>query len=420
MVTRNLLLLLCGLLTGCGASDERAQQSALPDAQASAGATYYVAPAGNDSRTCAQAQQAGMPKRTVISGINCLAGGDTLVLDDGTYVESIDDVIPSGTSWESATVIRAKNRRMAIIRPSVVGLFGFNLLDSDTHHIVIKDLVIDMINSTVQCVRLLNDGILANGFPHHIRLDGIECKNTLGSAITWNSNSQIAADLQGRENELSNCWLHLNGRRRDVLDNVVYWNARDSVVRNCEIDHNGATGIALYTSAGGTPTGAVIENNVIHDNAFYAIQAAVTGQAMIRNNIIYGHPHTFAVELGSQSVGSVQDIQFFHNTIVDNGGLCLFGNHPSNAGITIRNNICVGNRSNTIAITGATQSNNLEGGNLTFLDGPNHNYRLIAASTSAVDAGTDLFGAVPSDADGVRRFQGAAPDLGAYEFVPGP
>jgi hypothetical protein len=354
----------------------------------------------------------------VVSGVRCLTSGDTLVIDDGKYVESIDDIIPSGKSWDEATVIRAKNHRQAILKPSASGLFGFNLLDAVTHHIIIRDLVIDMLDSTVQCVRLINSGTLANGFPHHVRLDGIECKNSNTSAIAWNNNSQLANNLQGHENELLNCWLHHNGRRGDILDTAVYWNSRDSVVRNCEIAHNGASGISVFTSAGGIPTGATIENNVIHNNLFYAIQASVTQQATIRNNVIYGHSYTFAVELGSLSSGSVQDILFYHNTIADNSGYCIFGNHLANAGIVVRNNICVGNGTNTIALTGSTMSNNLEGGAVAFVDRSARNYRLTAASTAALDTGADLLGAVPLDADGVKRFQGSAPDLGAYEFVP--
>lgn len=414
---RCLLMVMCTVLSGCGAGDG-SDQASLAESSVSSGLTYFVGLQGDDSRTCQQASQAATPKRTLVSGVRCLAGGDTLVIDDGTYEESIDDTIPSGTSWDKATVIRAGNHRKAVIKPSATGLYGFNLVDADTHFIIIKDLVIDMINSSVQCVRLINGGTPARGFPHHVRLEGIECTNTLGSAITWNNDSQLVSHVQGHENELVNCWLHHNGRRGDFLDNVVYWNSRNSVVRDCEINNNGATGIALFTSAGGTPTGATIEDNLIHDNAFYAIQATVTQGATIRNNVIYSHPYIRAVELGSLSAGPVQEIQFYHNTIVDNSGVCVFGNHPENSGIAIKNNICAGNGNNTIAITGSTKSNNLEGGLVAFADRSAHNYRLTASSTAALDTGADLGGAVPLDADGEKRVQGTGPDLGAYEFVP--
>ncbi len=402
------------VLFGC----ESGGDSGTSDASAFGGPAYFVAPAGDDARTCDEAMEAATPKRTLASSIRCLGSGETLVVEDGTYEESIDDVIPSGSSWDRATVIRARNYRGAVIKPSLGGLYGFNFVNADSHFIVIKDLVLDMINSSVQCVRLINGGNDNDGFPHHIRLDGIECRNTLGSAITWNNGSNLPTELQGRENELINCRLHHNGRRRDILDTAVYWNSRDSLVRNCEIDHNGTSGITLFRSGGGTPTGAVVENNLIHENAFYAVQVASTHQVMIRNNIVYGHAYTFAVELGSGSVGSVQDIQFFHNTIVNNAGHCLFGDHPQSARIVVRNNICSGNRTDTISITGATVSNNLEGGSDIFSDPAAGNYRLVAAGTSAIDRGADLAGAVPLDADGVSRFQGAAPDLGAYEFIP--
>src|SRR5262245_44028301 len=81
------------------------------------GATYYVAKNGSASKTCLQAESQQTPKLTIASGISCLAGGDTLVIGDGTYNERIYSTIPSGNSV-TPTTIRAQNPNRAVIKPT--------------------------------------------------------------------------------------------------------------------------------------------------------------------------------------------------------------------------------------------------------------------------------------------------------------
>ena len=80
-------------------------------------ATFYVSTAGADSVTCAKAQSAQTPRRTINGGIACLAGGDTLIVKPGTYDEMVADFgglggytvpVPSGSSWDHPTTLRAE------------------------------------------------------------------------------------------------------------------------------------------------------------------------------------------------------------------------------------------------------------------------------------------------------------------------
>ena len=87
--------------------------------------TVYVATSGSDTHTCQQASSPSAPRQTVNAGIACLAGGDTLVIGDGTWHEQISDYDdrehpgavrpPSGLSWEKPTIIKAANPRKATI-----------------------------------------------------------------------------------------------------------------------------------------------------------------------------------------------------------------------------------------------------------------------------------------------------------------
>ena len=48
-------------------------------------ATYFVSSTGNDTRPCASARDASTPRKTLTGGVQCLVGGDTLIVGAGTY-----------------------------------------------------------------------------------------------------------------------------------------------------------------------------------------------------------------------------------------------------------------------------------------------------------------------------------------------
>ena len=66
------------------------------------GATYYVSKSGSGS-VCSET----MPCSTIAAGISAMAGGDTLIIGDGTYNETIRQV-PSGSEGKYTT-IKAEN-----------------------------------------------------------------------------------------------------------------------------------------------------------------------------------------------------------------------------------------------------------------------------------------------------------------------
>jgi hypothetical protein len=63
-----------------------------------AGNTYYVAVNGNDGNSCSQAQNSSSAKKSINADLGCLSAGDALIVKVGTYVEWIDQAIPSGIS----------------------------------------------------------------------------------------------------------------------------------------------------------------------------------------------------------------------------------------------------------------------------------------------------------------------------------
>ena len=72
------------------------------------GTTYYVAKTGSDSYSCAQAKSASTAKLTIVAGIGCLSGGETLKIKPGTYQEQIypnvTANVPAGTASSPTTI----------------------------------------------------------------------------------------------------------------------------------------------------------------------------------------------------------------------------------------------------------------------------------------------------------------------------
>ncbi len=88
-------------------------------AAAQSGVTYYVSPAGSDSRSCVQAQSSSTPKRSVNSGLTCLQTGERLYVRGGTYAEALTSPsIASGGSWSNPTRIAAYPGEAVWLKPS--------------------------------------------------------------------------------------------------------------------------------------------------------------------------------------------------------------------------------------------------------------------------------------------------------------
>lgn len=120
-------------------------------------ATYHVAPQGNDAASCAQAQSASTPRRTINGALRCVSGGDTVLVGPGTYNEQIADSaaaanpgyaivpVPSGSA-QAFTTIKAAPLHGATLRASINGgsnPYIVNLSGSATRYVRLEGFVID-------------------------------------------------------------------------------------------------------------------------------------------------------------------------------------------------------------------------------------------------------------------------------------
>jgi hypothetical protein len=110
--------------------------------------------------------------------------------------------------------------------------------------------------------------------------------------------------------------------------------------------------------------------------------------------------------------------KIYNNTVFGNAGVGILAGKRSQ-GAAIENNISYLNTGAAIALQGrgSAAANNLTSEPL-FVDSATFDFHLQPGSP-AIDAGVSL-AEVPDDYDGTSRPQGAAYDIGAYEFVPVP
>ena len=368
------------------------------------GATYHVAKSGSDSYTCAQAQSASTPKLTVNGGLRCLSGRDTLIIWNGTYYENIaSGSIPSGTS-SAKTIIKAASGQIVRIRPSD-GLFVLHV--QSRSHITFDGLIFDGMNVSNQNIRV-SDG------SHFIRIQNSTVENGGNACIGSAGESVSSSNIQIVNNVIRNCGT-TDGHH------LVYLRTTENLVEGNRISGAfvssaaGAYGVRFDMSQCCSSDNNIVRYNAIFNNASRGINVGGGTGTKVYNNLIYNNDRA-ADSVGGIFVGNggVSAAEIYNNTIYGNKEYCIFIRDNTNH--VVRNNICWQNTKNSIRNDpgGSTISNNLFTDPL-FVDAGNANFTLQADSP-AIDRGVTI-PEISTDFVGVPRGQGAACDIGAYEYV---
>lgn len=236
-------------------------------------ATYYVGKSGSDANSCATAQSssAGSRKLTIISGKNCLTTpGDTLIVGNGTYVESEIQLTVSGTQASPIT-IRAENNLGVVL------------------------------SSTSGCnpnISFYASWLVVDGFHSQIDATDVSCGTGLNSATDafvrmWNSN---VPSMTGNTST-----GYVGG-----------------VVRNCQVDASSHRGVGIKSNQ----DFSLVEYCVMHQS----LEGMNGLDQVFRENTIDA-PDIFGDHFTCKA-GS-RNCRFYNNTITMNAGsraLTLGGN----------------------------------------------------------------------------------------------
>jgi len=416
-------------------------------------ATFYVSTAGNNSVTCAQAQSAQTPRRTINAGIACLAGGDTLIVKAGRYDEIVTNhpgiggytvPVPSGGSWATATTLKADPPGSVVLtvsNPPSEGSWEWpSIVEFDSGR-----------------YRILDGFILDGGFRvengiglggDHMRVSNSEIRNAKGQGIQG----------EGSFHEFINLHVHhiaLNGGKTTCSHNVcgnpsgqmcpgychaIYLSGEGNLVDGGSWHDNDGHAIHYYPA----PSNGIVRNALIYNNE---IGIGIYGPGhQIYNNVLLNNKTGIKIP-GKNTVA--------HNTIYGTSSADGFGIYqgPSSVPSVIKNNLILRQAVNSLRsyiYVDDGPNTTLRSGNVlersvdpTFVAGnlcddptmlgcaatpaspsPVMNASAmdlhLCAGSPAIAAGVHLPDAtLRVDKDGAARPPTGAVDVGAYQYVSG-
>jgi hypothetical protein len=435
MRTLNLVCLLCLYL--------------LSHANSLLAATWYVATTGSNLNTCLQAQSISTPKRTITNvdgeqgGLSCLlepGGPHTLEIRSGTYEEriicSLDTppcLVPSGSSWTSPTTIRGRAGETVILRPRDTGpppddsidQYSVIYLTMSTSFVIFDNLHFDAINVNT------NSAVYIEMPAHHIRISNSEIYHAPCNGLLLPSKDEPFVQAV----ELFNNNVHDNGHVNcggSPLGHGLYIGTSDNLVDSNWVHNNWGYGIHVFSGSLAEPNNNIVRNNRVNNNTRSGPGGGITldgDGSLVYNNLVYSNVCASSCSgagifnrFGRTPDSPPTNSKILNNTVWNNRGE---GINAKGSGI-IGNNIVYQNSPGTPIVNeggAATLQTNLceeaatcapFTGNPSFVNAAGGNFHLQDGSP-AIGAGTTRT-EFTTDFENNTRPQGAAWDIGAYEF----
>jgi len=381
------------LLLGVTMGHAACQSSSPEQPPPGSGGSFYVdANFGDD----AAAGDSAHPFKTVQHAADLVNPGDVVVVRNGVYTSggSVLDIERGGTAGN-----------YVVFRAAVQ--WGAVLDGGQTSH--------------TQPNGAENGVYLGASF---VRVEGFEIRNVWHDGI---SPSSSASDFQivgnhihdiGRYCETSGIGL---SAMTFVNDNVV---VEQNLIHDIGRDSTGENGCnpgndnwqnhdhGVYLSSG---TNAIIRNNVFYNiTKGWAVQVypgPISQAYIVNNTFAFPNPHRdgHIIVDATLTTGVIANNVFYQP---QTAGVWFSGGTTSN--VTVNHNLTMGGTASTGAGAGVAVANNLDNTDPTFVNVGARNFQLLAGSP-AIDAGVTL-AYVTNDFLGVSRPQGAAYDIGAFEF----
>lgn len=406
------------------------------------GETFRVSPGGADNN----AGTTEAPFRTLQRAADEVAPGDTVVVDDGNYTGFI--LTTSGTAGQRIT-FTAQGPNVVI---DTANADGSGVLLENVGHVTIEGFhIVGMPGrglehggatpETPVFGLLIRQNTVVNS-----GREGVYISEVAGSLVEGNviSGSGASGDTRSHGIYLANA----GSDDTTIRGNVIFG---QGAAESNGIHMNGD----LSVGGDGIITGAVVENNIIHDNEQNAINMDGVQASLIRNNVLYGNGSNGIRGYAIDGAEGPADIVIVNNTIHQSAGWCVRLTEDL-GGLVVFNNILVResggggsialdntqgfasahnavvdrftpDRDDTILSLTAWQGLGYDASSFVttagalFIDVGSEDYHL-RADAPALDVGVVSFGgqqAPALDAESLVRPVGTAIDLGAYEHCPG-
>lgn len=277
------------------------------------GGTYYVSPTGSDMNPGTEQQ----PWRTMAKAAQLSQRGNTVIFEDGLYIETSPVVFTQGGRADERIVFKARNKHQAVIR--FHDLPSRKIVMIDTPYITIQDFEITQNRRGPDTTDIF---IQAREGSHHVHVIGNKIHNAFEEGVKGYLVSGYVVD--------GNVIYDMDHEGIDFVD------VSSSVIRNNEIYEVGRVGLL----AKGGSSDIEIYNNYIHNHQVNMATGAIylgglTGYASTRDYSVNGYEAWNMVAYNNivvaETLGGVPTI---------NNGIAFMGSKDSAA----YNNIVIGAR----------------------------------------------------------------------------
>ncbi len=389
-----------------------------------------------------------------------LKPGDTIFVMNGTYTgENAFAVLALRASGSGGNPIVITNfpGDKPLLKLNEFKWAGIHIADG-VHDIVINGLTIQGYNQNLNLQEALTqpggcqdpqgkvepkfngNGIALEGrnnglHVHHITITNCEIFECAGGV------AGLEADYLRYENNViyNNCWYTIYGG--SGISNLNSWNYDDHnsteysmIIKNnilfgnqlfvpwvgpCKIyDGNGIIidsesneGKNFSAYSGKT----LIENNVVYNNGGRGIHVYKSANVDIINNTSYFNCKSPEISDGEITIQNASNIRVFNNIMVARDNQRANNRYQSPANIFFGNNLIYNATSSKIGFTNETD---IVGENPEFVNpDPDDPNLTLKEDSPARNAGIKIDGNfIEFDINGISRFSGGNPDIGAYEF----
>ncbi|MBZ0289088.1 MAG: right-handed parallel beta-helix repeat-containing protein, partial [Anaerolineae bacterium] len=307
--------------------------------------TYYVATDGSDSNAGTEA----LPFRTLVKGVTALHPGDTLLVKQGTYHESLEDSIPTGLSWLQPVTLRAYPGHQVIIMPDAGAQFVIRFHPGQ-HHIILDGFILDGTNVELDGIKIAGHMGSAASNPSHIRIINNEIRNVGATKTATNGYTAYGHGILTTGNstyiEYINNHIHDNGLTD--FDHGIYHLSSYALIEENTIYNNKGTGIKV--GWGQNASYNIVRSNIVYDNNTAQGANGVKKQGrgigvyygsgtQVYNNVIWG-AHMSGIDVSY----SAYNAKIYNNTIYSTDGYGIvvgFGPNPADTArnAVIQNNV---------------------------------------------------------------------------------
>jgi Right handed beta helix region len=356
---------------------------------------YVRKTAGSPNNSCVAAENPATAKQTIADACPCMTVPSKVMYIEGngnTYTEAIDTGAGcpitggNGPAYDTATRIEGYGTPVPVIQAPVgvpAALFLRNT--AGDQYLIIKKMTFDAANQ-------VGNAIAVYATAHHVRLEEVEAKNTVGGFE--------AMFLTGASNlELRDVFLHDAGTDALFLDGAI----SNFLCQRCHLF--AAVGTGLTVTSTGTKANLTFDALEIRNNGSVGLDLGASTGTAIQNMINHSNSsHGVRIRTGASGTRA------YNNTIYGNTGVGL--QCDSGAPNTeLRNNSIYGNTGgNLLNNCGATLASNLQT-DPGFVAPPGNLH--LADGSPAIDKGENIL-SILTDYDGAPRQQGQQ-DIGAFE-----